>query len=262
LFNEFPQTLGIKVMLEEDRREATLRAELEQAHRDEMLLAGRYPQTDVRYVDWRGLKMIVPKSCTANRVLTVLIQSGTQTYAQLADGLDISERNIKGAVTELVELGLAKRIDSGNRRTVLIQHIMPMYQETSDARSMCVQADEADDIEAKIKAVQASMRSIFPPDKFPSATYAQREARELLNLTGNSATLVYDGVEPARNHLNEIKSPFYYAKKMLQRESATLAHDKAKQARTQVHSEVEDPYGLTDEVRALQEMGRRQFAGR
>ncbi|HEX6478717.1 MAG TPA: winged helix-turn-helix domain-containing protein [Ktedonobacteraceae bacterium] len=180
--------------------------------------------------------MIKISGCTANKVLAVLIQNGRQTYAQLSRELDISDRNIRQAVDELVEVGLAKKV-AGDRRTILVQHSMPIYQEATEARDMCVLADASGDMNEKVRAVRATMKSIFPPDKYPNFRNHARDARELLNLAGNSAVLVHDGVEPAVDHLEEIKSPHYYCKMMLTREGATLARDKAKQTRIQATPE-------------------------
>ncbi|HEX6478716.1 MAG TPA: hypothetical protein VF043_07715 [Ktedonobacteraceae bacterium] len=51
LFNDFPNTLGVLVMNEEDKREAALRAELEAAHQAELLLVARHAGNGVKYVD-------------------------------------------------------------------------------------------------------------------------------------------------------------------------------------------------------------------
>jgi DNA-binding Lrp family transcriptional regulator len=203
-------------------------------------------------------------SCPANRVLLALTINGPMTYTELMRTLNLSESSVKRAIRELRSQDIVQTASTGNRRTVKFKATLNINPIAEDVRTMCLTADETEDDEQKIHAVIAALYDVYPKEKFPDRVYHPRDARDLLNLTNGSSTLVYDGIEPARD-MDDIKSPLHYSKRMLQTGKATQYRDRSDQAKVQESSKPAykqyDEIVITDELRAMVIEGGKRFGG-
>lgn len=204
-------------------------------------------------------------SCTANRVLLALTINGPMTYTEIADSLSITYRSVKRAIHELRSQDIVQTTSTGNRRIVKFRAILNIPVIVEDVRTMCLTADETEDNEQKIQAVIAALYEVYPKERFPGKVYHPRDARDLLSLADGSATLVYDGIEPARD-MDNINSPLHYSKRMLQTGKATQYRDRSDQAKVQesnksTYKQYEEVV-ITDELREMMRIGGEQERAR
>jgi hypothetical protein len=148
-------------------------------------------------------------------VLALTYNDTVLTYAELMRQSGSSKRALMYEVSELRDRGWVQLESTGNGREIGVRLTMPTSALTGSVFDVCVQADEANDENAQIKAIGLAVNDVIQPGSYtgkaPSLSNFKRWLREM-----GSAVAFYTTLDKARG--NDVQAPINYIDTMVRRE--------------------------------------------